>query len=163
MNNIILQSTVLGSPPGYQPFPDWFTYQVPVFSNLAAAGGTATNQILIQADADFEWVAAVYQFDLAAAAYTYTTRPIPNMTIQITDSGSGRQLMNAAVPVTSIFGAPEKPQMLPISKVFKRNATIQFTATNFDAAVATGNLRLSLIGWKTFYMDAPPVTPLQPS
>lgn len=135
----------------YKVWTDFFTYQVPVFSNLAITNGTATNQVVIQADSDFEWCHASYEFDLAASTYTYNGRNIPNMTILITDSGSGRQLMNAAVPVISIFGRPEMPYVLPVSKVFKANSTINFTATNFDAAVNTGNLRLSLIGYKIFY------------
>ncbi len=61
--------------------------------------------------------------------------------------------MSGAVPVTSIFGQPENPYVLPITRTFKANASIQFTATNFDAAVNTGNLRLSLIGFKRFYMN----------
>ena len=130
---------------------DMFTYQVPVFTNLAV-GASLTNQIIIQADADFEWIEAVYEFDLAAAAYLYNTRPMPNMTVLIVDGSSGRQLMNNAVPVVNIFGRPEMPYVMPITKTFKANATIQFTATNFDAAVTTGNLRLSLIGVKHFIM-----------
>lgn len=135
----------------YKVWTDLFTYQVPVFTNLAAAGGVATNQVVIQADSDFEWVHASYEFDNAATQTTYNGRFLPNMTILITDTGSGRQLSNAAVPVMSIFGRPEQPYALPVSKVFKANSTIGFTATNFDAAIATGNLRLSLIGYKIFY------------
>ena len=135
----------------YKVWTDFFTYQVPVFTNLAALVGTATNQVVIQADSDFEWCHAAYEFDLAATQTDYSTRRLPNMTILITDSGSGRQLSNAAVPVMSIFGRPEMPYALPVTKVFKANSTINFTAVNFDAAVATGNLRLSLIGYKIFY------------
>lgn len=131
---------------------DFFVYEVPVFASLAA-GASFTNRIIIQADADFEWIQSCYEFDVAAAAFTYSTRPMPNMSIRINDTGSGRQLMNDAVPVTSIFGQPENPYVLPISRTFKANATIEFTATNFDAAVATGNLRLSLIGFKQFFMN----------
>jgi hypothetical protein len=137
---------------GQQVVLDWFTYQVPVFSNLAVNVGAATNQFTIQSDADFEWVMSTYEFDVAAAAFTYATQPIPNMTILIVDTGSGRQLMNNAVPVTSIFGNAQHPFVMPISRVLKANATLQFTAVNFDAAVNTGNLRLSLHGWKQYYM-----------
>lgn len=135
----------------YRVWTDFFVYQVGAFSNLAALTGTATNQLVIQSDSDFEWVHASYQFDNAATQTTYNGRFLPNMTILITDSGSGRQLMNAAVPIMSIFGRPEQPYQLPVSKVFKANSTINFTAVNFDAAIATGNLRLSLIGYKIFY------------
>lgn len=126
---------------------DYFTYQIPVFSNLAV-GASNTQQVIVQANTNFEWMQAVYEFDLAAAAFTESTRPIPNCTVLIVDVGSGLQLMNTAVPVTSLFGPPNRPYILPITRTFKGNAAIQVTVNNFDAAVTTGNLRLSLIGLK---------------
>ena len=158
LNPVLLGSNepnpfVPSPPPGAKIYRDLFTYQVPVFTNLAAAGGAATNQILIQNDSDFEWIAGAYEFDLAAATYVNAAQNVPNMTILIVDTGSGRQLMNAAVPIINLFGQLGQPYTLPISKVFGRNSSIQFTATNIDAAVATGNLRLSLIGWKIFYYN----------
>ncbi len=131
---------------------DFFVYEVPLFTNLAV-GASFTQRIIIQADADFEWVQSCYNFTLADAAYLYNTRPIPNMSVRINDTGSGRQLMNTDVPVTAIFGQPENPYVMPITRTFKANATIEFTATNFDAAVTTGQLRLSLIGFKQFFMN----------
>ena len=144
-------SAFKGPPAGYYVMREFFVYQVPVFASLAAATGTGSNNLLIQADSDFEWTHGVYQFDIAATQTTWATRFIPNMTIQITDSGSGRFISSAAVPVTSIFGDPDSPRLLPVTKVFSANSNIVFTAVNFDAATATGNLRLSLLGWKLYY------------
>jgi len=144
-------SSFRGPPPGFSVMREFFQYQVPVFASLAAAGGTVTNNLLIQADSDFEWSIGGYEFDLASAAITISTQSVPNMTILVTDSGSGRQLSNAAVPVHNLFGPLTKPFVLPITKVFKANSNIAVTATNFDAAVATGNLRLTLTGWKIYY------------
>lgn len=144
-------SAFRGPPAGYCVMREAFAYQVPVFSNLAAATGTATNQLLIQADADFEWTHGVYAFSLADAAQEWNTYDVPNMSIQIADTGSGRFMMNAAVPVPSMFGFFGNPRQLPISKVFKANSSVAFTAVNFDAAVATGQLRLTLLGWKLYY------------
>jgi hypothetical protein len=130
---------------------EFFQYQVPVFSNIANAGGTLTQNLLIQADSDFEWSEGTYEFDLASAAIALSTQQVPNMTILIVDSGSGRQLSSAAVPVPSLFGPLVMPHRLPITKVFKANSNIAVTAVNFDAAVATGNLRLTMTGWKIYY------------
>lgn len=154
VNSSLLQGQVSGfkgPPNGYAVMREFFSYQVPVFASLAAATGTAANNLLIQSDSDFEWTAGVYQFDIAATLNTWATRFIPNMTIQIADSGSGRFLSNAAVPVTSLFGPGSAPIVLPVSKVFAANSNVVFTAVNFDAAVATGNLRLTLLGWKLYY------------
>ena len=128
-----------------------FTYQVPVISNLAAGATSAPAQVLIDSGSDFLWQCGVYEFDLAAAAYTYNTRPMPNMTLVINDSAAGRNLQNAAVPVGAIFGPVEKPIARPLPYLFGAAATVTFTATNFDAAVATGNLRLSLLGQQIYY------------
>lgn len=155
-------SAFRGPPPGYAVMREFFTYQVPVFSNLAALVGTATNQLLIQADSDFEWVAGAYEFDLAAAQLAMATRQVPNMTIQIQDSGSGRFLSNAAVPVETLFGPGiASARSYPISKIFKANSNVSFTAVNFDAATATGNLRLTLLGWKIYYYPVGAVNPEQ--
>lgn len=129
---------------------DPFTYVFPVFSAVAA-GAQATQQLTIQSDADFEWVYGAYQYSLAFAAFTESTRPIPNSSVVIQDQGSGRQLSNAAVPVENLFGMPWQPFELPLSKVFKANSTLAAILTNNDAAVATGRLYLSLIGYKIFY------------
>lgn len=127
-----------------------FVYQVPVFSNLAAGATSSPNTVLIDASSDFLWEAGVYEFDLAAAAYTYTTRPMPNMSLAINDSASGRNLQNVATPVGAQFGPVEKPMRRVAPYVFRGAATITFVATNFDAAVANGNLRLSLIGQQIY-------------
>lgn len=129
---------------------DWFVYELANVTNLAA-GASITQQLTIQADSDFEWTHGVYQFNLANAAITWQARPIPNCSVLIVDQGSGRQLMNAAVPVENLFGAPWQPLLLPISKVFGRNSTVAFTITNFDAAVNTGQLKLTMLGYKIFY------------
>jgi hypothetical protein len=157
MNPVLLGSNepnpfVPQPPPGAKIYRDLFTYEVPSF-DLLAVGAAVTNQVLIQNDSDFEWIAAAYEFDLAATTYVNAAQNVPNMTILIVDTGSGRQLMNAAVPVIALFGQLGQPYTLPISKVFGRNSSIQFTATNIDAAVTTGHLRLSLIGWKIFYYN----------
>lgn len=69
------------------------------------------------------------------------------MTIQ--DTGSGRNLMNTAVPVASIFGTGQLPFILPRQRIFLANATVNVTLTNFDVA-ADYDLYLSFIGEKGF-------------
>lgn len=128
-----------------------FIYQVPAISNTAAGATATPATVLIDAGSDFLWQAGTYEFDLAAAAYTYSTRPMPNMTVVINDSGSGRNLQNIAVPVGAFFGAVEKPVVRLLPYLFAGGATVTFTATNFDAAVTTGNLRMSLIGQQIYY------------
>lgn len=142
---------------GYQLNPlqnmgwtDIFFYQFPTISNVAAAGGTQQQQVNIQATSDFEWIASSFQFNVAAAAITRATQNVPNMRVQLQETGSGKYMQNAPVPVTSIFGYPGEPMYLPQPKILKKSTTLAVIATNDDAAVATGNLYLTLIGRQVF-------------
>lgn len=118
------------------------------FATLAA-GASANNTIQIQADANFAWLKGTFQADIAGAAQTDSSRVIPAISLLITDTGSGRQLMDAAVPVTSFFGDGRIPFILPEARIFAANSNISITATNLEAA-NTYNLRLAFIGYKLY-------------
>lgn len=126
---------------------DFYIYEAEA---LALASGASSNDVVnIEADSNFILQKLAYQADIAAAAFTATTRPIPNVTVQIIDTGSGRQLMSNPIPIPSFFGTGELPFILPNPRLFMRNSSIQVAFTNFDAAV-TYNIRLALIGYKVY-------------
>lgn len=129
-----------------------FVYQMPTFAAIAAAGNQQ-QQFQVDAGSDFYWTHACMAYDLAAAAFTYTAQPIPNMSIQLADSGESYNFQNASVPVMSIFGSPGKMVRLPLPYLFAGGATVTGIVTNYDAASATGNLRLSFIGEKIRYYN----------
>lgn len=126
---------------------DFYIYEAQALA--LAAAGNANDIINIEADSDFILQKFAWQADIAAAAYTDSTRPWPNITIQLIDTGSGRQLMQNPIPVTSFMGNGELPFILPNPRKFLRNSTIQVAFTNFDAAVAY-NIRLAFIGYKIY-------------
>lgn len=132
-------------------YTDFFVYAFPEFTAIPV-NGTITQNLTIQADSDFEALQLAYHASLADAAFVFNTRPIPNVAILLTDTGAGRQLMNAAIPLPSIAGWGDAPYNLPTQKIFGRNSTIQCALTNFDAAVATYNITISIIGRKIFQM-----------
>lgn len=133
--------------PQSQGWEDFTVYELD-FAALAPAG-VANSSIEIQADSSFKWVKSAFSANIAVAAFLSGTRPIPNISIQVVDGGTGRQLFSSAVPVPSIFGSGELPFILPVSRIFKARSSIQVTVANYDAAV-TYNLRLSFIGTKIF-------------
>lgn len=138
------------SPParqGVQRIEDFFTYQVSFDALLSLT--SQDGNIQIQADSDFKWISGTYYATIADAAFVQQTQPIPNVTIQITDSGSGRQLLSAPIPVPSLFGIGVLPFIMPIPRIFKARSNISFTVANFDAAVDY-NLTVQLIGTKIF-------------
>jgi len=117
---------------------DYFTYEVD-FTAAIAAGGNAVGNFTIQADSDFLWT---------KAAFIQTGTGVPAILIQ--DTGSGRNLMNQAVPVASMFGTGTLPFILPRQRIFVARAVINITITNLDAANPITTLRLSFIGEKGF-------------
>ena len=126
---------------------DFFTYQLN-YASIAAAG-SAFESINIQADSDFQLHKLAYFADLAGGAQTYSSRVIPLVTVLITDSGSGRQLMDSAVALPTIFGVEGIPFILPQPKIFSARSTITVTLANYSAATAY-LVRLSFIGIKVF-------------
>lgn len=129
---------------------DPFTYTA-LFIGLAA-GANATFNINIQADSDFLIQAQAYHANTANAAQTASNFVYPLATVLLTDSGSGRQFMDAAVSIPAIFGNGQFPFVLPQPKLMSARSTLVVTAANYDAAAAY-NLRLYFIGVKLFAMD----------
>ncbi len=126
---------------------DFYTYEAEAL--LLASGGSANDVINIEADSDFIMQKLSFQADDAGGAFTDSTRLIPNVSVQLVDTGSGRQLMQNPIPIPSIFGWGELPFVLDNPRKFLRNSTIQVAFTNFDAAV-TYNIRLAFIGYKIY-------------
>ena len=126
---------------------DWFVYECD-FSDLAPASIT-TQTVTVEADSNFLWQQGIFAADIADAAFTVADQPLPNVSINIQDTGSGRNLMSSAVPVQSIFGTGREPFMLMNPRWFRSNTTFKVTVNNYDAD-ATYNLRLSFVGTKFF-------------
>lgn len=130
---------------------DFFVYEVD-FSALAS-GMSQTSSFTIQQEADFLLTKINMTPDIAAAAYTQSTAPIPLVTIMVNDTGSGRNLMSSAVPLANLFGNAGLPFILPRQRLFVASSVVNITLTNYDAAIDY-NIRLSFIGEKAFQYGA---------
>ena len=128
---------------------DYYVYEEDFAAASFTAGAALNGSIEIQADSDFVWQKASFFADIAAAAQTDSSRVLPLSTVQLIDTGSGRNLFENAVPVPSVYGTGELPFVLPIPRLFFARSTIQVQVTNFSAATAYG-LRLSFIGYKAY-------------
>lgn len=112
-------------------------------------GSSLPSQINIDAGTDFYWVATTFQADIAGAAQTYTSKVIPLVTVIITDTGSQRQLMNAAVPLPTIAGPGDSPYRLILPRLFRANSIITVNWTSYVAAGTTySNIYLILHGFR---------------
>ena len=126
---------------------DFYIYGVNFLS--VAPGASPTVPLAIQADSDFEVHKLTFASDVNGAVQTDATRTIPQCTLIITDTGSGRQLMNQAIDLSTILGDGENPFILSVPRLFRANTSISFVLTNYSAA-ETYNVRLSLIGAKIY-------------
>jgi len=118
------------------------------FANLAF-GTTITDLIQIQADADFKIMAATFQANNNGAVLTDSTRPVPNVSVLLTDTGNGRNLMDQAIPIPCLFGTGELPFIWPVPKLMSARSTLQVQASSFEAAQAW-DLTLHFIGVKLY-------------
>jgi len=122
-----------------------------------AASASVTDIVQIEADSSFILQKLAFHTPapagtvLAASALGLVDgqRIVPNVGIVITDTGSGRQLMPAPIPIPSLFGTGQLPFILPNPRLFMRNSTIQVTFTNLDATNAY-TVRLAFIGYKVY-------------
>jgi hypothetical protein len=127
---------------------DFFIYGAR-FQTLAAAA-QQTFTINIEADSDFVLVKMAQFSEIAGAPQTDSTRVLPLVTLQMLDTGSGRNLLGIAQPIDAICGRGELPMVLPVPRLFKAKTSISLTALNTSAATTYANIWIALIGYKVF-------------
>lgn len=145
---------------------DFFIYESQTLQ--LAPGANATDTINIEADSNFI-LQKLSHYSLGGAPTfpdltdftAANTAPFglpkqyainPAVLVQLIDTGSGRQLMQNPVPISSFFGTGELPFILPNPRLFMRNSTIQVQYTSFDT-VNTYDIRLAFIGFKVYSVN----------
>lgn len=128
---------------------DYFWYSNRV-TGLSSVSTTATGLINLDSDSDFYCVGMSYTADIAAAALTESTNVLPLITVLITDTSSGKALMNTPVPIPSIMGDGKRPYRFVRPRVFPANGTIQLAYTAYVAAGTTYNITVTLHGYKVY-------------
>lgn len=134
---------------------EFFVYTTGRPSAALGVAGTSTVNITIQADSDFLVEKLTYNADAAGATQTDSSRLLPNVHVQIENTGSGRKLMNVQFPLTGLFGYGALPFILPRTYLFPASSTLQILLTSFEAAV-TPFITLNFIGRKLYWGAAPP-------
>lgn len=126
---------------------DFFAYNV-IFLAVAA-GSSQTNNIQIQADSDFEIQKLTAQiiFDLTEVG---TTEDVQALSALITDTGTGRQLSDVAVPLSSLFGTAQLPFILPNTKILAARSILAVQLSNYASGLDYARVQLSFIGRKIF-------------
>jgi hypothetical protein len=133
--------------------PDAFVRQPYTYSFLVtsvANGASATQNVSIEANSPFVWEKSAYFCDIAGAVQTDSSRVIPLVSLQLTDSGSGRQLFDRAQPIPIIAGEQGIPALLSAPYVFDPNSSINGVFANYSNATTYANLYFTMIGYRVF-------------
>lgn len=125
---------------------DFFTYNI-VFNTLAASA-TSTNSANIQGDSDF-WLIATSMIVTNAAGTSFTSPASVPVTIELSDTASGRTLQDSASALSSVFGTAQLPFYLPFPREFKAGGQLQAKLQNQDSGNAY-LVRLSFHGFKVY-------------
>jgi len=126
---------------------DFYVYGAKAAS--LAAGDEVTVNIQLEADSDFEWQKTTFfATDDLSGVKTNFSNVLPLITVQIQDSGSGRNLFNQPILVRNIAGDGELPFVLPIARLFRANSNISISFKNISSGTIYLNPEISLIGRK---------------
>lgn len=128
---------------------DFFTFVIN-FLPLAASN-TDTQQFITQADSGFAICKTSFNIASNVNVFVANISDVPRyapQVITLSDSGSGRDLSNSAVPIGTLFGPDEFPFPWPTPKILDPNST--FTARVQNLVATAFNIRLSFHGYKIF-------------
>lgn len=131
---------------GVLPFElDPFTFTL---NYTPATASTTTNQTFtVQADSAFSLIKMTAVVTATDNTTFQTTGQWPFL-ITLSDSGSGRDLMDTGVHLYNTFGTAERPFILPKPKLFDPNSTVTGKVQNLSGT--SYNVRLSFHGFKIF-------------
>lgn len=139
-------------------FLDPFTYTINfVTPNQLAASATSTLQFICQADSAFVICRTTFVALSTANAAVANLQPygsggassVVGVLCSLSDSGSGRALMDNPVPLDSIFGTGQySGRDWPIPKILDPSSTLAATLQNLDATAY--HIRLQFHGYKVF-------------
>jgi hypothetical protein len=140
---------------------DWwldpFTYSINfVTPNQLAASATSTLNFLVQNDSAFAICKSTYIATDVNNAAVANLQPfgsgaassLVEVLVTLTDSGSGRSLMDQGIPIDGLFGTAQFPRIWPIPKILDPNST--FSATLQNLVATARHVRLAFHGYKIF-------------
>lgn len=136
--------------------PDWIRGRAKDFfswvvdwegASSLAAGATTPRTFQVDQDAD-AYIVAVGGAISDAGAFTLPVGATP-VKLTIRSTGSGRELMSAAVMWDTLVGSGQLPGFLAFPKLIPRASTVTVTAQNLDAA-NPWDVHLTFTGFKIF-------------
>lgn len=117
------------------------------FQNLAVSQQASDQDIQIQANSDFLWMATSYQADIAQGLQTRSSAVVPLCLAQL--SLVNNPFQNAEAPLCDIAGGPvEGPRMLEEPFWLDGGDVFTVSLRNYATAGTIYNVYVSLIGFR---------------
>jgi hypothetical protein len=131
---------------------DYFAYQLTMPSGTTLAPGAAAIPLIVTTDndADFFWTKGTVHALVGSDATAYDAELCPEIVLTIKDTTTGRDMMNAPVPASSLFGTARLPFILPVQKYFGARAQISMSIANVSDNVTYSNVYFTFHGVKAF-------------
>ena len=127
---------------------DFYSYTFVVDS--IAAAGTSLASINIQANAHFIVDRSTYMADVGGAAQTDANRVLPLIDVFMTDTGSGRNLQNSNIALSSVAGTGKLPFIWPQQRLLMASSTVTCQFFNLSNATTYANVKFTLFGYQVF-------------
>lgn len=135
-------------------YMDEFTYSAAwIAATATALGASATVDVIVPINSDSDFIAQ--QYNLTAWTALDTILVSPDYLITLIRSGSGRELMNQAQPVSNFCGnyravSGSYPGYNPISSLYQGNGTVTVRLQN-RTVTAANRVDFTMRGFKVFY------------
>lgn len=127
----------------------FFAYSTRLITSLAA-GANAQRTIQVEANSSFDIMKTVYFCNFNGSAnVTAESRPLPLVTVEVTDTGSGQRLTKEPVFISNFAGFASLPLIWNQPRTVQANSSIEVSFTNLGA-VAIENLQLTFLGQKVY-------------
>jgi hypothetical protein len=127
----------------------FFNYESDITATLAA-GVSVTQSFNIAGDSDFFWTKFCVFAEVGGAATTASAAQVPDVTMLLINTTTGRQYSSSATPLANMAGNGQFPFILPMITMWQAKSTISVQLANQGNAAYT-NLQLSFLGIKAFF------------
>jgi hypothetical protein len=106
-------------------------YAYPATFTALAQNGQQTQNINIQANADFLLLGIAFRANIAAAQ-TESSVTAPFVRMLIVDTGSNEQFTNAAVDLEAMYRNAQRSVYLPYPRIIQGRSSLSLQATNYS-------------------------------
>lgn len=127
---------------------NYFTYVTSI--TTLAAGASSSSSFNIDGDSDFFFTKLTTFALVADDGTTYEAQILPAVTVVIENTSSGRQYMNAPVPLGLLAGTALLPFILPMETFWPAKTTISVSYANISDNTTYSDLYLAFHGIKAF-------------